>query len=200
LRFRSGKKLANSPIQYGTQLRTPLRELELANNAHAVITTYPLTPAPKVPTVTAPISTGNQLVWQSEGLNLMKIIPFQNVSGGGNTYTGLTAKIIGWNITTDGLTKLYVPQQIADISIVPSIATATFTLTTPGASIQTFQNTQECSVNFGDAKLFNSDSVSGKETPAWLVIDTAGCALISMSWFSSVVAGSPKANAFWSSL
>ncbi len=186
-----------------SQSKTSLRELALASNTHAVIAIYP-TIAPfqtKVPISTAPTTAANQLVWQSEGLNLMKIIPFVSTSTGGNTYTGLTAKIIGWNITTDGLTKLYVPQQLADISIVAAASTTTFNIATPAdTTVRTFQNVQECAVNFGDAKLFNSDPVSGHETPAWFVLDTAGCALISMTWYGSTAVGTNRANAFWSSL
>ena len=194
--------MANGEIGPRTQLGTPLRELALASNTHAVIAVYPSS-APfqtKVPISTAPTTSANQLVWQSEGMNLMKIIPFVSTSTGANTYTALTAKIIGWNITTDGLTKLYVPQQLADISLVAAASTTTFTITTPDATVQTFQNIQECSVNFGDAKLFNSDPIAGHETPAWFVIDTVGCALISMTWYASTTTGTNRANAFWSSL
>lgn len=185
-----------------SQLKTSLRELALASNTHAVIANYPTLPPLQIkfPVTTAPTTSANQLVWQSEGMNLMKIIPFVSNSISGNTYTGLSAKIIGWNITTDGLTKLYVPQQIADISLIAAASSTAFTITTPAATVQTFQNIQECSVNYGDAKLFNSDPTAGHETPAWLVIDTAGCALISMTWYAGTAVGTNRANAFWSSL
>lgn len=180
-----------------SQLKTSIRELALGSNTHAVIATTTTT---KVPTATAPTTTGSQVVWQSEGMNLMKIIPFVSVSTGANTYTGLTAKIIGWNITTDGLTKLYVPQQLLDISITPAVATSTFTITTPSVAVLTFQNVQECAINYGDAKLVNSDPIATKETPAWFVIDTAGCSLISMVWTAGSSTGTNRANVFWSSL
>lgn len=179
-----------------TQQKTIIRDLQVASATHATIST---SNTARVPTTTAPTTTGSQIVWQTEGMTLMKIIPFQTVSTGGNLYTGLSARMVGWNIVAEGNTRLYVPHLIADFTITPSAA-ATFSLTTPSTAATSFTQTQALGVNYGDAKVFNADSTSGLETPAFALVDTVGCALVSLIFRSATASGTNYANAFWSSL
>lgn len=176
-----------------SQLRTDPRELSLANTV-ANATMRNGTSVARAPSSTAPVtSTANgSIVFNSEGLNYMRLSPVIQHSTGGTTYTTASMRITGWNY--DQPNNLWVPMPIADVTL--TIGTNNFTLSQIAAT-PNFRQATGFTLNSGDAKIFATMSVA--ENGGWMCIDTWGCQRIELEFRGTVTAGSPVCNCFFMS-
>jgi hypothetical protein len=176
-----------------SQLATPVRELVLANRT-ANATVRNNTSVARFPSSTQPVTdTANgSIVFNSEGLNYMRLCPVVQHSTGGNTYTSTSMRVTGWNY--DQPNNLWVPMPIADVTM--TIGTNNFALTQIAAT-PNFRQATGFTLNSGDAKIY--PSASAAENGGWMCVDTWGCQRIELEFRGTSVVGSPVANCFFMS-
>lgn len=176
-----------------SQLATSPRELVLANTK-ANATMRNGTSGARYPSSTAPVTdTANgSIVFNSEGLNYMRLSPVVQHSTGGTTYSTAAMRVTGWNY--DQPNNLWVPMPIADVAL--TIGANNFALSQISAS-PNFRQAIGFVLNSGDAKMFSTMTVA--ENGGWMCIDTWGCQRIELEFRGTVTAGSPVANCFFMS-
>ena len=177
-----------------SQLRTEPRELSLASPAaNAVMRNG--TSVQRVPSSTQPVTdtASGAIVFNSEGLNYMRLSPVVQRSTGSNTYTSASMRVTGWNY--DQPNNLWVPMPIADVAL--NLGSAFFALAQINASTPTFRQATGFTLNSGDAKIFATMTVV--ENGGWMCIDTWGCQRIELEFRGTITAGSPVCNCFFMS-
>lgn len=176
-----------------SQLRTDPRELSLASTtANAVMRNG--TSVARTPSSTQPVtSTANgSIVFNSEGLNYMRLCPVIQESTGGNTWASASMRVTGWNY--DQPNNLWVPMPIADVTI--TVGSTNFVLSQIGAT-PNFRQAIGFTLNSGDAKIFATSAASNNG--AFMCIDTWGCQRIELEFRGTTVVGSPVCNCFFMS-
>lgn len=175
-------QLATSPREL--VLASPLANATMRNNTSVV----------RAPSSTAPVSNtaAGSIVFNSEGLNYMRLSPVVSESTGENTYATASMRVTGWNY--DQPNNLWVPMPIADVTL--TLGATNFTLSRIAAT-PNFRQATGFTLNSGDAKLFATAAVA--VNGGAMCIDTWGCQRIELEFRGTTVVGSPVANCFFMS-
>ena len=182
-----------------SQLRTEPRELSLASTT-ANATMRNDSSVARNPSSTTPVTdlANGSIVFNSEGLNYMRLCPVLQRSFTTTTYSSASMRVTGWNY--DQPNNLWVPMPIADVTLnigAGAGATSFFVLPQISASNPSFRVPIGFTLNSGDAKIFPSAAIANNG--AWMCIDTWGCQRIELEFRGTVTAGSPVCNCFFMS-
>lgn len=166
------------------QLKTEPRSL-LRSSTNATVQT---TAQNKYATATRPASGTGSLVFKTEGMSYMRVLPFfQNT--GGNTVTSPSIRVIGWAYSVED--AIFVPQLLCDVAV---------TLTTQDVTVNGVSMRQALATNktYGDAKTYSS--AASPASGVGFLVDTLGCQAIEFAFAASSVSGTPVATAYYASM